>query len=210
MILADGPGAELLAHLGSAAPSLYAQMLSDTLQVAASLPGATITVCYSTDTPPPPLPTLPQAPTLRPLHTSGAAAVAEALAVGLTRGEPTIVLRANLPHLPIWRLRDAATHLAGKADLVVGPADHGGWYLLGVRPSTLPMAQIAAASASPLGALLDAARGHVTHILPPWFGIHTVADLASLVETLRTMPPTTAAATRALLEAGQATRAVGG
>jgi hypothetical protein len=210
MILADGPGAELQAHLGPAAHDLYARMLGDTLEIAGQLPGAQVTVCYRSDLPPTILATL-SAPTppLR-LRTLGVAAVAEVLAVGLATGAPTIVLRSDLPHLPLWRLRDAVTYLKSGSDLVVGPADHGGWYLLGMSPEIAHLAYTAPGPDATLGALLTAAAGHVTHILPPWFGLRTVADLASLAETLRTMPPTLAPTTRALLEVGQASRAVGG
>lgn len=210
MILADGPGAELLGHLGSAAADLYARMLGDTLEVACRLPGAQVTVCHGADLPLATLDALPvPAPPLR-LRSMGAAAVAEALDAGLATGEPTIVLRGDLPHLPPWRLRDAAAHLRSGAELVVGPSDRGGWYLIGMCPPAGPLAHAASLPDASLAPLLAAASGHVMHLLPPWFGVRTVADLVSLAETLRPMPPATAQATRAMLEAGQASRAVGG
>lgn len=210
IILADGPGATLLAHLGPTAYDLYARMLGDTLDVACRLPGTQVTVCYKADLPPGVFAALPaSSPPLR-LRSTGAPAVAEALGAGLASGAPTIVLRGDLPHLPIWRLRDAATYLRGGAELVVGPADHGGWYLIGLSPSAATLAQAAPLPDAPLAAMLAAARGHVAHILPPWFGVRTVADLVSLAEILRPMPPPHAPATRAMLEVGQASRVVGG
>jgi glycosyltransferase A (GT-A) superfamily protein (DUF2064 family) len=210
MILADGPGAELHAHLGPTAADLYARMLGDTLDVACRLPGAQVTVCHGADLPPATLEALPApAPPLR-LRSTGAAAVAEALDAGLATGEPAIVLRGDLPHLPLWRLRDAATYLRSGAELVVGPSDRGGWYLLGMRPSVASLAHAAPLPDASLDALLAAAGGHTTHLLPPWFGIRTVGDLVSLAETLRPMPPAIAQATRAMFEVGQASRAVGG
>lgn len=210
IILADGPGPELLAHLGPAASDLYAHMLGDTLGVAARLPGGHVTVCHRADLQAAALPALPATVARLPLRARDTLVVAEALAIGLAVGEPAIVLGGNLPHLPLWRLRDAATYLKGGADLVLGPSDRAGWYLFGLRPSASILAQAAPNPAGPLDGLLATARGYVTHLLPPWFGISTVADLASLAETVRSMPPDVAPATRALLEIGQVSRAVGG
>lgn len=209
MILADGPSADLVDHLGAAATALYARLLGDTVMVARQLPDAHVCVRYNPGAPAAILAGLPPATEVVPTPTVGAVAVAAALADGLARGGPAIVLRGEQPHLPPWRLRDAATHLGCGADAVLGPEDSGSWYLLGLRPEATALLGAVPAPGAPIGAF-TAADGHALQLLPPWFGVHTVADLASLAETLRTMPPGVAAGTRGLLEAEQASRAVGG
>lgn len=210
-ILAEGPSAELAAHLGPTAPALYGRLLGDTVRVARQLPGARVSVRYNPRAHQAILASLPAATAVAPAPTGGWAAVAAALADGLADGGPAIVISGELPHLPLWRLRDAATHLAGGADLVIGPSDRGSWYLLGLGVGAAALLGRMPAPGAPCEALAEAAAGaHPTRLLPPWFTISSVADLATLAEALRTMPEGVAAGTRALVEAGQFSRAVGG
>lgn len=211
MILADGPSADLVAHLGPTAPALYGRLLGDTVQVSRQLPGARVVVRYNPGAHPSILSGLPPGTAAVPAPTGGWASVAAALADGLADGGPALVISGELPHLPLWRLRDAATHLAGDADLVIGPSDRGSWYLLGLRVAAAALLGRVPAPGASFRALAEAAAGgHVTHMLPPWFGISTVADLATLADALRSMPQGVAAGTRALVEAELASRAVGG
>jgi hypothetical protein len=46
---------------------------------------------------------------------------------------PLVVLGSDVPHLALARLGEAAAALAGGADVVLGPAVDGGYYLLGLR-----------------------------------------------------------------------------
>lgn len=210
IILADGPGPQLVSQLGAAASELYARLLGDTAAVARRLSGAHLSVRYNPAAPRAILAGLPSGTEALPAPTSGPAAVAEALGAGLARGGPAIVLGGNLPHLPPWRLRDAATHLASEAEVVLGPSDRGSWYLLGLRPAAAGLLAAVPALGQAVAGLLDAARGRAVHRLPLWFSVDTVADLAALPEVLRTMPPEVAANTRAMVEQGQVSRAVGG
>jgi glycosyltransferase A (GT-A) superfamily protein (DUF2064 family) len=211
IILADGPGVDMLTHLGKTAPALYASMLLDTVAVARQLSGARVIVRHTPALAPSNMAGLPAAVAVGPAAGVGAEAVSGALAEGLEHGGPALVIGGNLPHLPLWRLRDAATHLRAGSDLVIGPSDGGSWYILGLRVASAELLDlIPAGGATPAALAERAAMGHVVHLLPPWFGVDTVADLASLAESLRTMPAHIASNTRALIEAGQASRAVGG
>lgn len=49
---------------------------------------------------------------------------------------PVLVVGTDSPHLPLAALTDAAAALAGDADVVVGPADDGGYWLVGLRAPT--------------------------------------------------------------------------
>jgi hypothetical protein len=49
---------------------------------------------------------------------------------------PVLVVGTDSPHLPLAAFTDAAEALAGDADVVVGPADDGGYWLVGLRVPT--------------------------------------------------------------------------
>lgn len=211
ILLADGPSTNLVAHLGQAAFDLYGRLLADTVRIAEALPGARVSVRHSPAAPQAILAALPASVTCVAAPLGDAAAVNAALADGLAAGGPALVIGGALPHLPLWRLRDAATYLDGQADLVIGPSDTGSWYLLGLGARAADLLSVLPGPGAPLGRLAAGdLYGHVVHLLPPWFGITTVADLGSLADLLRTMPPEIAPQTRALLEQGQSSRAVGG
>jgi rSAM/selenodomain-associated transferase 1 len=50
-----------------------------------------------------------------------------------TSGGPVIALGADMPHVARREIERAGRALAREADVVLGPADDGGYYLLGVR-----------------------------------------------------------------------------
>ncbi|ACL25506.1 DUF2064 domain-containing protein [Chloroflexus aggregans] len=110
---------------------------------------------------------------------------------------PLVVISGDTPHLPETRLRDAFTLLEAGADLVVGPCDRGGWYLLGIRSPSLA----AHLPSTPVLPWLDHMRQQSLRVrqLPFWFRITLPSDLATLATALRTMPATYAPATRRLL-----------
>lgn len=209
-ILADGPSAELVTHLGPNAAVLYTRLLLDTVEVAhKAATEARIIVRYGPGVPAEALESL--APSVEQIPARVAGSPEEALAAALEAKGPAIVIADTLPHLPPWRLRDALFHLDSGADLVIGPSDRGGWYLLGLRGADPDLLQAVAQASAPGVRLAEPSPGgHVIHVLPPWFGVDTVADLASLAEELHAMPPSVATHTRALIETGQASRAVGG
>jgi glycosyltransferase A (GT-A) superfamily protein (DUF2064 family) len=172
-----------------------------------------VVVRYGTTLPPAIAADLDRSVVAAPLAASGPRAVATALAEALASGDPAVLIGSNLPHLPPWRLRDALTHLAYDADAVLGPDDQAGWYLLGLRAADAELLQaVPALGEAPyrLTRSVEAARRQLA-LLPPWFSVRTLADLGSMADLLRSMPPTVAARTRALFAegVGQA-RAVGG
>lgn len=210
IILADGPGADLSAHLGPTAADVYVRLLSDTVELTRGL-SAQIVVRSSSAPPASGLALIDRGRTLETITDTEAPSVASALAICLARGGPALVIGGNLPHLPLWRLRDALTHLDQGADIVIGPTDRGSWYLLGLRAAAPELlAAIPSQGESPDLLAAAGAAGWRVRLLPPWFSVETVADLAWLSEALRTMPPQVAPSTRAMIEASPASRAVGG
>ncbi len=208
IILADSfARSDLLRPLGPTAVPLLTSFLRDLVDLAQAIPGIRLSVGYAAATPP----ELGQSVALRPMAGFGAEPLAALLAEALGEASPVLIIGGDLPHLPPWRLRDALTHLAAGAAVVVGPADRTGWYLLGLATADPVLLRAMPARDVPPAALLSAARSreHTVAVLPPWFGVADLADLAALADMLRELPPAYARHTRAMLEAGAA-RAVGG
>src|SRR5439155_774484 len=60
--------------------------------------------------------------------------MAHAIRDELARGRgPVVVLGADAPHVSTAALAEAAARLTAGADLVLGPAIDGGYYLIGVK-----------------------------------------------------------------------------
>jgi rSAM/selenodomain-associated transferase 1 len=95
-----------------------------------------------------------------------------------------IAVDADSPTLPTMYLRRACAELRdGAADVVVGPCDDGGYYLIGLR---VPMPALFAdmpwsTSAVTAETLVRARRlGLRLALLPSWFDVDRAADLARL------------------------------
>ena len=96
---------------------------------------------------------------------------------------PVIAIGADAPHIPAAALAEAAATLAHGADVVLGPAADGGYYLIGLgRPAPDLFAGIAWGTAGVLEATLAraGAAGLAPHLLPPSFDVDQPADLARL------------------------------
>jgi glycosyltransferase A (GT-A) superfamily protein (DUF2064 family) len=202
---------DLMRYLGPAAPSLYAAFLRDSIALAERVTQAEVILVARVgsgliarqmggDDP-----QVVLLPDMRP------ATLAAALAAALAYG-PVVILRGDMPHLPIWRLRDAITHLDGGADLVIGPGETGGWYLIGMRAAHPALLRALPGSDDPPDDLCIAAATHGLRVaqLPAWYTLDTLADLERLAADLSTMPPDVAPQTRDLLDGGAQARAVGG
>jgi uncharacterized protein len=100
-------------------------------------------------------------------------------------GGPVVVIGADTPHVPAARLEEAVQALAGAADLVLGPADDGGYYLIGLRaPTRAVFAGVAWGTSRVLAETLARAGGLRTLLLEPCFDVDTPADLVRLSDVL--------------------------
>jgi len=96
---------------------------------------------------------------------------------------PVIAIGADSPHLEPACLSEAADALAGEADVVLGPATDGGYYLIGLRePCPELFRGIAWGSSTVFDATLVRARsaGLRVHLLAPTFDVDDVDGLAAL------------------------------
>jgi len=104
---------------------------------------------------------------------------------------PCLILGADSPHLPLSLLR-AALAAVPDHDVVLGPAEDGGYFLLGLRaPQSALFDGIAWSTGEVLAQTLakSAALGLSVHQTPPWYDLDTPADLRRLARDLAAVPP---------------------
>ena len=110
--------------------------------------------------------------------------MAHAIRDELARGRgPVVVLGADAPHVSTAALAEAAARLTAGADLVLGPAIDGGYYLIGVKAWRQSLFRdIRWGSDGVFAATQRRARrlGLRTHLLPPTFDVDEGADLKRL------------------------------
>jgi rSAM/selenodomain-associated transferase 1 len=123
----------------------------------------------------------------------------------LTRGAVAII-SSDLPGLPAGSIAEAAEALAAGADVVLGPAMDGGYWLVAMRAAhEAPFHDIPwstpAVWAVTLRRCLEA--GLRVHQLEPWRDVDTYADLAACRDELEpSLAPRSARALRELTEQG--------
>lgn len=94
-----------------------------------------------------------------------------------------LLLGTDLPSLPLSTYADAL-RLLDQHDLVLGPAEDGGYYALGLtRPMPELFHQMAWSTAEVLTQTLDKAQALGAHVgqLPRWRDLDTVEDLRALI-----------------------------
>jgi uncharacterized protein len=123
----------------------------------------------------------------------------------LAGGRPgAVALDSDSPTLPMTYVAGAARALAsGESDVVLGPSDDGGYYLVGVRrPQPRLFDGVPWSTADTRAVTLARARelGLTVRLLPGWFDVDTPADLRRLRAELagRDTPARTAAFVRTL------------
>ena len=106
------------------------------------------------------------------------------LAPLLKNYSPVVLIGSDSPDLPAELITRAFEILRGPTDVVLGPANDGGYYLIGVQ-SLQPILFMGIDWSTALVAQQTRARaaeaGLRTADLPPWHDLDTVADLQALV-----------------------------
>jgi rSAM/selenodomain-associated transferase 1 len=100
---------------------------------------------------------------------------------------PVLMIGVDAPHLPAAVLGEAAAALTGGADVVLGPALDGGYYLIGLRAPRPALFQgIPWSTPGVMQATLAAVHrlGLRPHLLPPSFDVDEPADLECLRDVL--------------------------
>jgi rSAM/selenodomain-associated transferase 1 len=99
------------------------------------------------------------------------------MARAFSRMAPAVLIGTDSPDLPPENVerafKDLETH-----DLVLGPAEDGGYVLIGMRnPLPQLFTDIPWSTAEVTKTTLDRAKGLKVSLLPPWYDIDTRADL---------------------------------
>lgn len=125
-------------------------------------------------------------------------ALTAALAAGAVAAA---AINSDSPTLPAAYVARAFTLLAAH-DLVLGPSDDGGYYLIGLRrPQPRLLREVTMSTPTVLRDTLALAAelGLRTALLPSWYDVDTTAELQRLRAELAAAPPEVAAHTRAFL-----------
>jgi rSAM/selenodomain-associated transferase 1 len=102
--------------------------------------------------------------------------------------DSVVVIGADSPTLPADYLLAAFDGLAEEYDLVIGPAEDDGYYLVGMRKfSRAIFEDIPWGTSGVLSATKDRVRdaGLNLNLLPAWYDVDTPAELARLKEELK-------------------------
>jgi uncharacterized protein len=113
-----------------------------------------------------------------------------------------VVMDSDSPTLPVGYVSEAVTALeTDMADVVLGPSEDGGYYLIGLRASAPRLFEhVPWSTEKVLRVTLDRAQmlGLRVRLLPEWFDVDTEVDLSRLRRSLGA-DPTRAVRTRAFL-----------
>lgn len=162
------------------AAELARAMLLDTLEMARSLPDARVVLAtaapFTEEVPlPAPVPSLSQ----------GEGDLGQRMERVLRRaveehGAPALLIGTDLPGLPVARLEQARQALVD-GDATLGPAEDGGFYLIGLRRAAEPglLSDLPWSASNTCAATLARLRerGLHTTTIEPWFDLDTPQDL---------------------------------
>jgi rSAM/selenodomain-associated transferase 1 len=114
-----------------------------------------------------------------------------------------VVIGSDSPTLPLDYVRRAVRALADPAtDMVLGPSDDGGYYLIGLRsPCAFLFQDIVMSTSTVAAETLERAMQNNLRVicLPHWYDVDRAEDLERLVGELRAQPDHSAQYTHAFL-----------
>jgi rSAM/selenodomain-associated transferase 1 len=187
-----------------AAAELYEAFLRDTLDLIRAVPSTQAGVLYLPDGARAYFQTL--APGFALLRQQGddlGERLDNALTYCLTQAgaSKAVIMDTDSPTLPREYLNQAFT-LLDTADVVLGPCDDGGYYLIGLtRPAPRLLREVTMSTPHVVDdtLALAAAEGLTTALLPCWYDVDTAVELERLIQDLSQLPPQRATHTRQVL-----------
>jgi uncharacterized protein len=114
------------------------------------------------------------------------------------------IMNSDGPTLPPTCLAAAFAALDGDADVVLGPCDDGGYYLIGLKrpaPRLLREVRMSTPDVTADTLALAAEEGLTVVLLPTWYDVDDAASLHHLAREIAAAPAHVALHTRALLAA---------
>lgn len=126
------------------------------------------------------------------------AKMARAIATHVGRG-PVVIIGSDAPTLPRAHLHQALDALM-EHDVVIGPSEDGGYYLVGARLAVPELfANVRWSTPEVLATTQARLAGRSHALLPSWYDVDSIEDLERLRQELATLPPSMAPATRRVL-----------
>jgi rSAM/selenodomain-associated transferase 1 len=113
-----------------------------------------------------------------------------------------VVIDSDSPTLPSTYVAEAFARLDGPNDVVLGPCDDGGYYLIGLkRPQPRLLREVEMSTPFVVRDTIRLAEqlGLRVALLPKWYDVDTVAELARLRAELTLAPATVAPRTRSFI-----------
>lgn len=188
----------------AAAP--YACLLCAVCYMAVRLPDVQIGITYTSDSDPSFFTSFAPNTLARPQREATLGermdhALHDALHAASVVGCPSsaVLIGSDSPDLPVAHLHQTFAQLAAGADVVLGPASDGGYYLIGVRQPQLQLLRDVPMSTSTVLAdtlVIASAMQLQVHVLPLWYDIDTAEDVWDLRERLSSTSADGAPATR--------------
>ncbi len=127
-----------------------------------------------------------------------------ALTSYLSRGyERVVIMDSDSPTLPRGYLAQAFTMLSGGADVVLGPCQDGGYYLIGIkRPAPRLLREVRMSTPTVTADTIALAREQGLRLvqLPAWYDVDDVTSLGRLAEEIKRLDPQTTVYTRRFLD----------
>jgi len=125
----------------------------------------------------------------------------------IERGYQKVVLvDSDSPNLPAAYVRSAFEGFTAEIDVMLGPCDDGGYYLIGLkRPASrlLREVQMSTPRVTADTLALAAEEGLRVHLLPAWYDVDDKAGLSRLRNDLALQPPEIAPHSRRFLTANR-------
>lgn len=190
---------------GPEAAALYGSFLQDKIEQVRTLRGATPAVAYAPEAERPLFHAM--APDFRLVAQRGpdlGARLANGFAEFLGNGHAgAVAIDSDTPTLPTEHLEEAVARLRrGDVDLVLGPSEDGGYYLIGLRephPELFEAIRWSTPEVMPETLRRAEARGLRVVLLPTWYDVDVPADLARLRAALAASQAPTPRHTRRFL-----------
>ena len=117
--------------------------------------------------------------------------------------QQAVVMNSDSPTLPASYVNQAFAALDDPAlDVVLGPSDDGGYYLIGLKRPCQALFDVAMSTSMVLADTLARARQQGLRVTctPSWYDVDTQADLARLVAEISSLPPQIAWRTQQMMK----------